>query len=225
GRLHPGTPVDRRVLGIVAVLHSCFAGVQPHPHPQRRARRPRLPVQRELARTGSLHRGHRAREHREEAVPLPAGGDHHPPPPPPPAARPPPPRPPPPPPPPGGRWSRPAPPPPPPAPFPHSGVAPPLPVSRNGPAPAGSSTCAPPPAKCSLSSTARSSASSRSSSLGVANVRYDTLPAARMASIIAASRGSWPGAGRLGYTSIGCPAASRTSSSSPEMPIPGATHP
>ena len=81
------------------------------------------------------------------------------------------------------------------------------------------------PAKLSLSSTARSSASSRSSSRGVAKVRYDTVPAARMSSIIAVSRGSWPGAGRFRYNNIGLPAASRYSSSSPEISIPGATQP
>ena len=59
----------------------------------------------------------------------------------------------------------------------------------------------------------------------VANVRYDTVPAARMPSIIAVSRGSWSGAGRLRYSSIGLPAASRYSSSSPEMSIPGAIQP
>jgi hypothetical protein len=67
--------------------------------------------------------------------------------------------------------------------------------------------------------------SSRSSSRGVANVRYDTVPAARTPSIIAASRGSSSGAGRLRYSSIGLPAASRYSSSRPEISIPGATQP
>ncbi len=81
------------------------------------------------------------------------------------------------------------------------------------------------PAKLSLNSTARSSASSRSSSRAVAKVRYDIVPAARMLSSIAVSRGSWSGAGRLRYSSIGLPAASRYSSSSPEISIPGATQP
>jgi hypothetical protein len=69
--------------------------------------------------------------------------------------------------------------------------------------------------------------SSRSSSRGVANVRYDTVPAARISPIIAASRGSNSGAGRLRYNNIGTPAAaaSRYSSSSPETSIPGATQP
>ena len=81
------------------------------------------------------------------------------------------------------------------------------------------------PAKLSLNRTARSSASNRSNSRGVANVRYDVVPAARMLSIITASRGACAGAGRLRYSSIGLPAASRNSSSSPENSIPGATHP
>ena len=59
----------------------------------------------------------------------------------------------------------------------------------------------------------------------MAKARYDTVPAARMPSIIAVSRGSWSGAGRFRYSSIGLPAASRYSSSSPEISIPGATQP
>jgi len=100
------------------------------------------------------------------------------------------------------------------------------PASPGPPAPVGHApvpTTA--PAKLSLSNTARSSASSRSSSRGVAKVRYDTFPAARMASIIAASPGSRSGAGRLRYNSMGFPAASRYSSSRPEISIPGATQP
>jgi len=46
-----------------------------------------------------------------------------------------------------------------------------------------------------------------------------------MPSIIAASRGSVSGAGRLRYNNIGLPVASRYSSSSPETSIPGATQP
>ena len=100
-------------------------------------------------------------------------------------------------------------------------------VSKNVTVPAGSSAPAltAAPAKLSLNRTARSSASSRSSSRGVAKARYDTVPAARMLSIIAASRGSRSGAGRFKYSSIGLPPASRYSSSSPEISIPGATHP
>jgi hypothetical protein len=79
--------------------------------------------------------------------------------------------------------------------------------------------------KLSLRTTARSSASSRSSSLGVAKVRYDVVPAARMLSINVVRRGSWSGAGRFRYNSIGLPAARRYSSSRPEMSIPGATQP
>jgi len=45
------------------------------------------------------------------------------------------------------------------------------------------------------------------------------------ASIIPFSRGSSSGAGHLRYSSIGLPAASRYSSASPEMSIPGATPP
>jgi hypothetical protein len=45
-------------------------------------------------------------------------------------------------------------------------------------------------AKLSLSNTARSSTSSRSSSRAVANCRYDTAPAERIPSIIAVSPGS-----------------------------------
>jgi hypothetical protein len=59
----------------------------------------------------------------------------------------------------------------------------------------------------------------------VPNVRYDTVPALRIPSIIAASRGSMSGAGRLRYSNIGLPAANRYSSSSPEISIPGATQP
>jgi hypothetical protein len=120
----------------------------------------------------------------------------------------------------------------------HSRVEPSTSVSKNVTVPAGSP--APPsspspagrapvliaaPAILSLSNTARSSASSRSSSRAVANARHDTLPAARMPSIIAASPGSRSGAGRFTYSSIGLPAARRYSSSSPEMCIPGATQP
>ena len=35
GGPHPGTPVDRRVVDIIAPLHPRLPGVQPHPHPQR----------------------------------------------------------------------------------------------------------------------------------------------------------------------------------------------
>ena len=52
-------------------------------------------------------------------------------------------------------------------------------------------------AKLSLSNTARSSTSSRSSSRAVAKCRYDAVPAARIPSIIAVSPGSWSGAGPL----------------------------
>ena len=109
----------------------------------------------------------------------------------------------------------------------HSRVEPSISVSKNVTVPAGSSApvLIAAPAKLSLSNTARSSASSRSSSRGVPKVRYDTVPAARMPSMNAASRGSCPGAGRFKYSSIGLPAASRYSSSSPEISIPGATHP
>jgi hypothetical protein len=87
----------------------------------------------------------------------------------------------------------------------HSRVDPSISVSKNVTVPAGNSGApAAAPAKRSLSNTARSSASSRSSSRGVENVRYDTVPAARIPSIIAASRNS---------------------SSSPEIAIPGATQP
>jgi hypothetical protein len=88
----------------------------------------------------------------------------------------------------------------------HSRVDPSISVSKNVTVPAGNSTSPgvggpasnPPggpapaaaPTKFSLNKTARSSASSRSSSRGVANVRYDTVPAARAPSISAASRGS-----------------------------------
>jgi hypothetical protein len=107
----------------------------------------------------------------------------------------------------------------------HSRVEPSISVSKNVTVPAGSSARPRSPAKLSLNRTARSSASSRSSSLGVAKVRYDSVPAARMPSIIAASRGSWSGAGRFKYSSIGLPAASRYSSSRSEISIPGATQP
>ena len=109
----------------------------------------------------------------------------------------------------------------------HSRVEPSMSVSKNVTVPACSSApmLIAASAKLSLSNTARSSARSRSSSLGVAKVRYDTVPAARMLSIIAVSRGSWSGAGRFRYSSIGFPAASRYSSSSPEIYIPGATQP
>jgi len=78
GALHPCTPVDRRVVDTVAAGRPRLAGVQPHPYPQRGARRPRRLLQGELARAGRLDRGNRAGKHGEEAVPLPAGGDHHP---------------------------------------------------------------------------------------------------------------------------------------------------
>ena len=116
----------------------------------------------------------------------------------------------------------------------HSRVDPSISVSRNVTVPVGSSALPGPagapvptaaPAKLSLSKTARSSASNRSSSRGVAKARYDTVPAARMLSIISVSRGSRSGAGRFRYSSIGLPAASRYSSSRPEMSIPGATQP
>jgi hypothetical protein len=50
-------------------------------------------------------------------------------------------------------------------------------------------------------------------------------PAARIPSNIAVSPGSWSGAGRFRYNSIGLPAASRNSCSKPEISIPGATQP
>ena len=57
GGFHPGTAVDRRVVDIVALLHMRLAGVQPHPHPQRGTRRPRLRLQPKLAGAGRLDRG------------------------------------------------------------------------------------------------------------------------------------------------------------------------
>ena len=120
----------------------------------------------------------------------------------------------------------------------HSRVDLSISVSRNVTVPVGSSASPGPagdlagapvptaaPAKLSLSKTARSSASNRSSSRGVAKARYDTVPAARMLSIISVSRGSRSGAGCFRYSTIGLPAASRYSSSRPEMSIPGATQP
>ena len=102
-------------------------------------------------------------------------------------------------------------------------------ASPGSPGPAGDRRGAAAPSaalrKLSLRTTARSSASSRSSSPGVAKVRYDVVPAARMLSINVARRGSWPGAGRFRYNSMGLPAARRYSSSRPEMSIPGATQP
>ena len=102
-------------------------------------------------------------------------------------------------------------------------------ASPGSPGPAGDRRGAAVPSaalrKLSLRTTARSSASSRSSSLGVAKVRYDMVPAARMLSNNAARRGSWSGAGRFRYNSMGLPAARRYSSSRPEMSIPGATQP
>jgi hypothetical protein len=78
GGLHPGAPVDRRVVGLVAAARPRLPGVQPHPHPQHGPRRPRLTAQPELARAGRLDRGHRAGKDGEHTVPLAAGGDHHP---------------------------------------------------------------------------------------------------------------------------------------------------
>ena len=54
GGLHPGTPVDRRLVDIVALLHMRIPGVQPHPHPQRRTCRPRLAREPKLAGAGRL---------------------------------------------------------------------------------------------------------------------------------------------------------------------------
>jgi hypothetical protein len=73
GRLQTGAAVDRRVVDIVTFLHMRFPGVHPHPHPQRRPRRPRLPVQPQLARASGLDRGHRAGKGGEETVPPPRG--------------------------------------------------------------------------------------------------------------------------------------------------------
>src|SRR5262249_6034752 len=80
-------------------------------------------------------------------------------------------------------------------------------ASRGSPGPVGdrSGTAAPSaaPRKLSLRTTARSSASSRSSALGVAKVRYDVVPAARMLSSNVVRRGSWSGAGRFRYKQHG----------------------
>ena len=174
---HPGTTVDRRVVDTAAAVRPRFPGMQPHPHLQREARRPRLMRQPELAGARRLDRGNRAGKHREETVTLPARADHH-------SAI-------------GldnlsekaivplqsrsitsGTVS-------------HSRVDPSMSVSKNVTVPAGSSTGpgspgpvgdmrgapvpAIAPAKLSLKRTARSPASSPSSSLGVAKVRYDTV--------------------------------------------------
>ena len=80
-------------------------------------------------------------------------------------------------------------------------------------------------AKLSLSNTARSSTSSRSNSRAVAKCRYDVAPAERILLIIAVSPGSCCGAGCFRYNSIGIPAASRNSSSNPEISMPGPTQP
>ena len=80
-------------------------------------------------------------------------------------------------------------------------------------------------AKLSLSNTARSSTSRRSSSRAVLKCRYDVVPAARILLIIVVSPGSCSGAGRFRYSNIGIPAASRYSSSRPEISIPGPTQP
>src|SRR5689334_13072814 len=213
GRLHPGTPVDRRVVDIVAFLHMRLAGVQPHPHPQRRTRRPRLTPEPQLADPAASTAATALANAAKKLSPSPREATTTPPRPSITSVT--------------IRFCRPSAASIAPGAVSHSRVEPSMSVSTNVTVPAGSSapmlTTA--PAKLSLSSTARSSVSSRSSSPGVAKARYDTAPAARIPSIIAASRGSRPGAGRFTYKSIGLPAASRNSSSSPETAIPGATHP
>jgi len=101
--------------------------------------------------------------------------------------------------------------------------------SSDSPVPAGDGRGAAVPvvalSEISLTRTARSSASSRSSSPAVAKVRYDVEPAARMPSMNVVRRGSWSGAGSFRYSSIGFPDASRYSSSRSEMSIPGTTRP
>ena len=78
GGFHPGAPVDRRVVDIVAFVHMRFPRVQPHPHPQRGTRLPRLRLQPKLASAGRLDRRNRAGKDGEETVTLPTRGDHHP---------------------------------------------------------------------------------------------------------------------------------------------------
>jgi hypothetical protein len=73
GRLHPGTPVDRRMVNAVAAGRPGLPGVQSHPHPQSRPLGPRLPPQGQLALPGRLDCGHRAGKHGEETVALPPG--------------------------------------------------------------------------------------------------------------------------------------------------------
>ena len=77
----------------------------------------------------------------------------------------------------------------------------------------------------SLSSSARSSRTSRPSSRVLLNVRYESAPSDCTSAIIAANRGSCSDAGDFRYSSRGIPFDSRHSSSRPEMSIPGPIHP
>ena len=77
----------------------------------------------------------------------------------------------------------------------------------------------------SLRSRARSSRTSRPSSRGVPNVRYESVPSVWSSSIMAVSPGSRSGAGVLTYSSRGIEWESRNSSSSPEMSMPGPIQP